>query len=73
MEADGENKEDYEKEEEEEKGNSKKNQLEIKREFLNMVYSSFYMRAGALCSTSIVLVLLECYYDTFPTIDNSIT
>ena len=61
------------KDDQEGKGNTKKNKLEMKREFLNMVYSSFYMRAGALCSTSIVLVLLECYYDTFPTIDNSIT
>ena len=39
-----------------EKGNSKKNQLKMKREFLNTLYSSSYTGAGALCSTSVDLV-----------------
>ena len=39
-----------------EKGNSKKNQLKMKREFLNTLYSSSYTGAGALCSTSVNLV-----------------
>ena len=42
-----------------EKGNSKKNQLKMKREFLNTLYSSSYTGAGALCSTSVDLVFSE--------------
>ena len=41
-----------------EKGNSKKNQLKMKREFLNTLYSSSYTGAGALCSTSVDLVFV---------------
>ena len=45
-----------------EKGNSKKNQLKMKREFLNTLYFSSYTGAGALCSTSVDLVnLLQMY------------
>ena len=42
----------------EEKGNSKKTYLKMIREFLNIVYSSLYMGAGALCSTSVDLVII---------------
>ena len=53
----GREKEEEKKEEdEEETGNSKKTYSEMIREFLNIVYSSLYMGAGASCSTSVDLV-----------------
>ena len=42
-----------------EKGNSKKKQLKMKREFLSTLYFSSYTGARALCSTSVDLVKLN--------------
>ena len=51
------------KEDDKEKRTQQEKLVKMIREFLNMVYSSLYMGAGASCSTSVDLVSYCMFHD----------